>query len=133
MSPVIVPLRDRTALCAAGSEHGSAAVQAVPVPVGDAWRVVVSAEAGGAVAIAVVTTATAASAARRNDEDVDKGPPEVFGWINRSWRRKRAAAPSVHSGRYVEWSPGEQGGEPEWALLQRGSLLREKPACPAGG
>src|SRR5690349_25134533 len=80
MSPDIVPARDRTADCAAGSEHGSVAVQAVPVPEGEAWRGVVAAEAGGAVASAAATTATATRAVRRRaagNEDVDKRPPEV--------------------------------------------------------
>jgi hypothetical protein len=38
---------DRTADCAAGSAHGWAAEQAVPVPDGEAKKVVVAAKAGG--------------------------------------------------------------------------------------
>ncbi|WP_211335796.1 hypothetical protein [Lentzea flaviverrucosa] len=75
MSPDMEVLRDLTAVCAPDNEHGAAAVQAVPVPVGEAWRVVVAAEAGGAVARAAITAAVAASAIRpraAGDEDVDK-------------------------------------------------------------
>ena len=36
MSPDIAPFSDRTAVCAAASEHGWADVQPVPVPDGDA-------------------------------------------------------------------------------------------------
>ncbi|MEV6710849.1 hypothetical protein AB0M48_02300 [Lentzea sp. NPDC051208] len=75
MSPDIEALRDLTVACAPGNEHGAAAEQAVPLPEGEAWRVVVAAEAGGAVARAAITAAVAASAIRprtAGNEDVDK-------------------------------------------------------------
>ncbi|MFD2352975.1 hypothetical protein ACFSTC_32340 [Nonomuraea ferruginea] len=46
MSPDIPAFSERTAVCAAASEHGWLEVQPVPVPAGDAYRVVVAARAG---------------------------------------------------------------------------------------
>jgi hypothetical protein len=57
------PTSDRTAVCAAVSEHGSAAVQLVLPPVGEAYRVVVAAAAGLAEATTTQTVAAAVSAA----------------------------------------------------------------------
>src|SRR3954447_19680407 len=70
MSPDIAPVRARTAACASGNAHGWAAEQAVPVPEGEAKRVVVAAaagEAGAARTAAAVSpiAATAAGTSRR--------------------------------------------------------------------
>ncbi|MFE2758036.1 hypothetical protein ACFXGA_39150 [Actinosynnema sp. NPDC059335] len=76
MSPDIVAFCDRTAACAAGSEHGWAAVQLVPVPDGDAYSVVVAAAADGAKATAataaVTTAATDTGLRTAEDEDANK-------------------------------------------------------------
>ncbi|GLW21213.1 hypothetical protein Mame01_12560 [Microbispora amethystogenes] len=61
MSPDMEPFCDRTAVCAASREHGSAEEQALPVPEGDTYRVVVAARAGIAGAAAAVAAATAAA------------------------------------------------------------------------
>jgi hypothetical protein len=72
----MVPLCDRTAAWAAGSAHGWVAEQLVPVPDGEAYRVVVAADAGGArataAAAAVTTTAaTPADTGLRTAEEED--------------------------------------------------------------
>ena len=60
MSPDIPPTIDRTAACAPDKEQASLLEQLLPLPDGDAYNVVVAAEAGGAKA---ATTATVAAAA----------------------------------------------------------------------
>jgi hypothetical protein len=63
MSPDMAPVRDRTAVCAAVSEHGSAAVQLVPPPAGEAYSVVVAADAGLAAARTMPAAAAVVNAA----------------------------------------------------------------------
>jgi hypothetical protein len=78
MSPDIEPVSDRTAVCAPDSEHGAVAEQVVPVPDGEAWRVVVAAEAEGATATvtATVNVATANTDLHAaEDEDANTGSP----------------------------------------------------------
>src|SRR5690606_19006091 len=61
MSPDIPAFSERTAVCAAASGQGWAEVQAVPVPAGDAYRVVVAARAGDAGATRTNAAASAAT------------------------------------------------------------------------
>ncbi len=62
MSPDIPAFSARTAACTADSAHGWAEVQAVPLPDGAAWRVVVAASAGAG---AIMTNAAASTAVTR--------------------------------------------------------------------
>jgi hypothetical protein len=59
-------LIDRTAVCAADSEHGCVAEQVVPVPDGEAKSVVTAARAGGASATATPAAAMHAAVAAAN-------------------------------------------------------------------
>jgi len=63
MSPDIEPTIPRTVVCAVDREHGWVAEQAVPVPDGDAYTVVVAARAGPVVMITATAAVSAAAAA----------------------------------------------------------------------
>ncbi|GIH03058.1 hypothetical protein Rhe02_11250 [Rhizocola hellebori] len=80
MSPDIELFIVLTAACAPESEHGWAAVQVEPVPVGEAKRVVVAAEASGIwiISAAAVANAVALNPAslRRAEGDRDMGAPQ---------------------------------------------------------
>jgi hypothetical protein len=76
MSSAIESFSDRTAACAPVSEHGWALEQVVPVPEGEAKRVVGAARAGAGkattpTAAANPAAATPASSCRRCAEDED--------------------------------------------------------------
>jgi hypothetical protein len=88
MSSDMLSLSDRTAVCAPDSEHGLVAAQAVPVPVGEAYRVVTAAAAGAGPTMATAATAASAAvtaAARRDgadlravaNEDANTGSPHL--------------------------------------------------------
>jgi len=85
MSPDIELFMDLTAACAPDSEHGWAAVQLEPVPVGEAKRVVVAAEAAGTwitSAAAVANPAAADPASLRMAEgDRDMEAPQWVGGV----------------------------------------------------
>src|SRR5215213_11032721 len=78
MSSDMPLLSDRTAVCAADSEHGLVAVQVVPVPAGDTYRVVAAAAAigAGATAANAITDVTSA-ASRAAEKDANTGSPHT--------------------------------------------------------
>src|SRR5579859_7922696 len=77
MLPVIEELSDLTADCAPASEHGAVAVQAVPEPEGEAYRVAIVAAlaevAGMASAAAIPRSRTAAAPMAAAGRDVAQG------------------------------------------------------------
>jgi len=77
MSSDMLSLSDRTRVCAADSEHGLVVVHAVPVPVGEAYRVVTAARATGADASATNAMTDVISAATRAMVDANTGSPHL--------------------------------------------------------
>ncbi len=65
MSPDMPATIDRTAACAPDSEHGAPLEQVLPLPEGDAYRVVVAAAAGTADAATMVPATTPVTTAFR--------------------------------------------------------------------